>query len=287
MSRALIDNLSKPISRGKESWFTLEWSELREIVKRYMSGENFSLTGTNREKFESHTNPRPTFHGYTRNQLERWLEKGFYPDAISGVAIPAPIREKRRYQFVEEGEEILVDRVLSGEDNYMGEFTKRVTIPGATIEACITFQSGVSAEIVNAYNTFVCRAISTLENSGVDCEVTLKFSSGNLWNGSGMTETLVRVKRVNESVDYKSYSPMLSPASYRTFGFLAYVLHAEKRGKQVNHGLGRGHNGKEWKVQYDSDRRVIRFDCPYVPRDFPAGRMESDFRSAVLKLRNG
>ena len=72
------------------------------------------------------------------------------------------------------------------------------------------------------------------------------------------------VKRESETADLNSWSAMLSPACYRTYGFLAKVLHGSARGKHVSGAIGRGHDRREWRVFYDPENGMIRADAPYV-----------------------
>jgi len=98
---------------------------------------NFSYFANERnarlEAMESHSQDRRSsgFYGYTTGQLKRWVTEGYSTDVIQGLQefIP-PVREKRRLQFLEEGDELHLDIAWSGSDNYFSEWTKREVIPG-------------------------------------------------------------------------------------------------------------------------------------------------------------
>lgn len=273
------------------SYFTISWSDLRETVKTSLENDGripWVSNSTNREMIKSHTvNPRSSFHGYTASQLKKWVNEGFQTDMLDGLSV-SPIREKRRYIFVEEGEEIHVDRALSGEDNFMSDWTKRERIPGAKIEAEVMFSASTRSEVVNAYNVWLCRAVSSLEASGIDCELTIKFSSQECFPGAGDGHSIVRVKAENEHLDFKSFSAMLSPATLRTFGFTAICLHAESARKQVNYGLGKGRYNvrptPNWGITFNPERRTLEVNCPYMPHDFPSGKMDSALKAAIAAM---
>ena len=285
-------NLPKPLKQGRDSYFTIGWNELREFVKESLQnrGNIRGMSAGNNRKVKTHTvDCRRSFHGYTGSDLLRWTTEGFQTDILESLDDTKPIREKRRYRYVEEGEEIHVDRALSGEDNFMSEWTKRQVIPGAAVEAEVMFSASTDSSVVNAYNVWLCRAISSLEAAGIDVQLTLKFSSQDCFAGAGFGHTIVKVKSENEDLDFASFSAMLSPACLRSFGFTAICLHAESAGKQVASGLGHGRYNvrptPDWGVNFNAKRGVLEINCPYMPWDFPAGRMDLALTAAIKDMR--
>ena len=285
-------SLPKTSKKEGDSCFTITFSALKDFVVEALENrgkvKGISIS-QNSAKIKDHTVDVNSFHGYTASQLERWVKEGYQTDILNGISDAKPIREKRRYLYVEEGEEIHIDRALSGEDNFMSEWSKREVIPGAAVEAEVMFSAGTKAEIVNAYNVWLCRAISSLEAAGIDCQLTLKFSSHDCFPGAGNGHTIVKVKSENEDLDFASFSAMLSPATLRTFGFVAICLHAESAGKPVSSGLGMGRYNvrpkPDWNVTFNRDRSVLEIDCPYQPHDFPSGRMDSLLQSAIRDMK--
>jgi hypothetical protein len=182
----------------------------------------------------------------------------------------------------------VLDRALSGDDTYMSQWTERENIPGVAIEAEIMFASSVSAEVVNAYNVFICRALLTLESEGIDCQVTLKFSSDDAAQDGSFLHSIVRVKKENEATDFRSFSAMLSPAALRSFGFVSLILHADQRGQDASPTLGRGNrNSTEWAIDWNQERRVLEFRCPYVGAySFPEEAMQAKLKAALHEMRS-
>src|SRR6187551_2992491 len=115
-------SLPKVSKKGRDSYFTISWVQLKDFVKEALDNRG-KIAGIsisqNIEKIKDHTVDVRSFHGYTADQLRRWVNDGFQTDILDAISDAAPIREKRRYLYVEEGEELHIDRALSGEDNFM------------------------------------------------------------------------------------------------------------------------------------------------------------------------
>lgn len=283
-------NLPSVTLRGRDSYFTIDWNELREIVRESSFNGNVSSCriAENKSMILKHSNSEISdWHGYSVGQLQRWLTEGYSDGTIHGLGdFDPPLREKRRYKYSEEGEEILLDRALSGDDDYFGGYTPKDIIPGVAVEAEIMFSSGVSAEVVNAWNRFICRAVLTLETAGIDSQVTLKFTSADAAGNGKILHSIVRVKKENEATDFHSFSAMLSPAALRTMGFTALVLQCEQSGRPVDYGIGRGHSGSEWKIVWNAERRILEFHCPYSPYGaFPETEMQNQLRDALHEMK--
>lgn len=275
-----------------ESTFVLDWQEIKVRVAEILdrdSAYGLGYRSSNARYLETHVlKPSRSFHGYTKNQLVDWVKKGYKAqELLRGIGDILPLAEKRRYRYVEEGEEILVDRALSGEDNFMGEWTKKTVIPGARFEAEIMFSAFTSSEIVNAYNVWICRAIQSLDAAGVDATVSLKFTSKHLFSGVDTPHSLVKVKSPGEVATFQSFSPMLSPAAFRTFGFATLIFHSDSAGKDAHGGLGSGHGGREWRCVFNAERGVIETYCPYTPDKFPSEKMDFELREAIKQIRGG
>ena len=279
-------SLPKSTEENGTHRMVIDWPVLREIVGGFAFNDSHPSIIRNAQKMrESATNPRTAFHGYTKTDLRSWIRNGYSADFSTSLAA-TPVREKRRYEYAEEHEEIHVDRVLSGEDNYMGGFTRRTIIPGVAVEADVMFSSATPARVVTAYNVFLCSVIQSLEMSGIDCEVTVNFqSNGSIGGSSANVANVVRVKRENEASDFGSFSPMLSPAALRTFGFAAIITHNEIRGTLAPWGLGHGHGDNAFRVEYDEKTGRIRLRCQYHgAMEFPKMKMEEEFALALKEI---
>lgn len=273
----------------------IEWADLKTQARRqFFDGIAPSFNPWNKDRWyqEAIKTSNDKWRGYKAEDVKRWLDRGFQLQGLQFDNPPIPIREKRRYRLDENGEEFLADMLYSGEDIFTADYTKREVIPGLAIEASVAFSSNVNEKILKDYFSFLCRAIYALEMSGIDLQVVLTdplmavaYDHPKL---SGLVKTSVRVKKEGEASDFNSWSPMLSPASLRTFMFLATFNHADSLGGNVRHGIGTP-VATQWGVKFNADRRVIEI----IPGSregtagakFPAEKMESELRSAIAASR--
>lgn len=284
-----IENLP-PCDPNSPDW-TIDWQDLKEICRRVLEGDIPNVrSGNQRILTKCLHGADDSFNGFTAPELLRWMAVGFPTAAIQGLSeFTPPIRDKRRMIFSEEGDEFHVDLALAGEENFMSRFTKRQVIPGVSLDCMITFSAYIPAHVVNAYNTWICRTVYSLESAGIDCEVTLTNPVRRAMPGvdpNTVQLTKVRVKKQNEISDFVSISPMLSPAALRGFLFAAKALHAESRGVTVSSGLG-APASKEWSVKYDKETRRIVVSCNGAAKSFPEEEMTNQFRQALKDAMSG
>lgn len=283
---------------AKALFHTVEWSDFKSYLRdAIFDGKAPEGMKINSNSFIEHARSSGSWRGYSSGQLQRWITEGYKTEAIHGLGefIP-PVRDKRKLIFGEEGDEFHFDIAASGDDNYMSFFTKQESIPGVAIEAGIMFSAGVSAETVNAYNTWLCKCAYSLEASGIDTQITLDFPSWNLSEGGGrrvsagtgtLFHNIVKVKKENEASDFLSWSPMLSPAALRNFGFALGDLHCEALGERITGSFGRGVPERHsWRVNYNAERRTIEVVNAYSAYgSFPEVDMTRQFREALKTMQ--
>lgn len=279
---------------------TVEWSHLKHLFLRGIKGESlkkeFRLqwNATQLEKLAVLALGSERWYGFTVGQLERWLTEGFHADAISGMSeFNPPVRDKRKLRYSEEGDEFHYDLAASGDENYMSQWTKRPNIPGISIEAEIGFAASTPAQVVNAYNAWLCKVVFSLESAGVDCEILLNLtcdsrSGGNVFadRREDHGQTRIIVKRENEASDFNAFSAMLSPAAVRALGFGAQCLHADAAKRRVSrtHGYWGGMD-RDWNVIWDGTNQKLRFTClTKDAREFPEETMNRKFREALKEI---
>lgn len=271
--------------------FMVDWHELKSLCQSTLNGNlpRMRVSG-HAARFSEYLGKSggDNWTGYAREDVSRWIERGYQLDGLNFENPPIPIREKRRWIHAEDAEELVVDRALSGEDLAFGEFTKREVIPGLAIEAEIRFRSDVSHNVLSAYYQFLCRAIYALEKSGVDLQVTLNVSVTGLYRKSpNVHRTIIRVKRENEATDFHSWSAMLSPASLRAFGFNAMLLHADSENLEAGYGLGGSVPGHDtWRVTWNPTRQMVEIGVDTAASRFPADDMEIQLRNALAAMHN-
>ena len=232
------------MSEVLSSYFRIDWNDFRDFLKSAIL--NRETPGMNRASNRRQTLAHlegSSWAGFTQNQLKDWIQNGFKSDSIQGLEdLSPPIREKRKLRFSDEGDELNIDLVLSGSDNYYSTWSKRESIPGVSIEAGIMFSGSVDARTVAQYSSWLCGLAYSLESAGVDTEITLDFPSWQLdeKRPKRLFHNVVRVKKQNETTDFFSWSPMLSPAALRGFGFTLGYLHADRDNFDCSGSFGRG-----------------------------------------------
>jgi len=281
---------STPEPKEHLETFVVEWADLKEKTRALLRGEKVCQRVGNQNIAEEHTSQLSEFdswRGYGKNDLSRWIERGFSLPGLDMTNPLIPIREKRRLIFAEEGEELHLDLAYSGIDEHFSLWTKRETIPGLAIRINHSFASSMSANVVNAYFSWLCRALYALETSGVDCDVTMVNSVNELWGAWGSekrTNTVIRVKRENEATDFSSWSPMLSPASLRSLGFVAMCLHGDAAGQTVNASLG-SPKSHSFSVKWNEETRLLEIDCtPHGIYEFPETDMTAQLHKALQAI---
>ena len=273
-----------------ETVITLEWSDAKpKIAEGFNNRFPVSIAGNKRAgRYLFDGGASTGFMGYEIADAKRWFERGYSIDGVDLGNPPIPIRERRRLEYREEGEEIHIDMALSGDENVFSEWTKREVIPGLAIEVEMGFRGSTPAETITDYFKFVCRAVYALETAGVDCEITLTQSSEGMPERAPnkRTKVIVRVKRENEALDFNSFSCLLSPAGKRTFMFALQTLACEEMGEGISSGFG-GSTSNGFAVKYDRERGVLRFETLSDGRGFPAERMEAELKSAMQEISKG
>jgi hypothetical protein len=291
----MATNSAKRIeATGRES-YSVDWVDVKEFAKEmFATGEvPASITiDRNRRTIRSEImNPDEYFHGYTKGQVQRWIDEGYRSEGIRSLReFTPPVRDKRRLQFVEEGDEFHLDLAHNGDDNYMSQWTKRQTIPGLRVDFITWFRGSVNARVVNDFNRWAGNVIYSLESSGVDCEVNYCGSrdvSHHWTNPPAKAFTRIRVKKEGEVTDFVSISPMLSPAAYRTFGWIACLMHGESIGSGVSSGISGGTIGVNgWDIQYDEDAQTITITTHPDATEFPEEEMTAKLRELLSHIQN-
>jgi hypothetical protein len=272
----------------------IEWPELRDFCISALNGTKQKIQNSRNQTTIDYYTYRlgsgggcaVSFTGYSKAQAMDWAVNGYETSSLGDLSNALPIREKRKFIYAEEGDEIDLSAAWSGEDNFMGQWTKRQTIPGVAMEFMYSFQSTTDARVVNQYLTWLAKSVTALEEAGIDPEISVNLKGRAHWFNNRECNCLVRVKRQQEAVDLHSWSAMLSPAAFRTFGFVAVVLAGDSLGKYVDLGIKASSSANgNWDVKYDPETETIRTVTPYCPRDFPEETMNQKFRDAIQAIR--
>lgn len=274
--------------------FLIDWAELRPIIKQATSRFGGKVEKPKDWKSSSNWNrfvgefpygedSADNFKFFTAGQMNRWVTKGYETDAIRGLAGLPPIREKRRTLYVEDGDELHVDRALNGEDNFMSKDTKREVIPGVRLNIELDASAG-SSEMLRDYQRWIAQTIYALETSGVDCEVNIFTLSRNLFSGQGgVCRQVVRVKKFGVVADFAGFSAMFSPGAFRGIMFGLFAMHADRQGLS-QHGYGSGVTNA-WGVRFTPATNSIDVACHWTATTFPAELMTANLNTAIRDMK--
>lgn len=277
-------------TQGKENVFSVEWGRLKEAMLAAFNG-NFTAFPNHESHVNSHlVTPNVGWQGYTADDCKRWLTSGYQTTALQNLGqFNPPLRKKRRILFGEDGEEFHYDIAASGDENFMSYSTERERIPGCKIEISLGFQAGVNAKILTEYASWICKAIYSIISAGIDPEIAITYKGRRTFHGENrVTSTRIVVKKEREVMDFRSFSPMLSPAQFRAYMFCAMYMHAEHSGTTITsgHGSSQGLGGFEaFNVAWNSDTKHLAFNCDYnAYGGFPQAKMEADLRAALKEM---
>jgi hypothetical protein len=274
--------------------FVIDWAELRPVIALATSKFGGAVEKPKDWKGEGNwrrfCNEYPkggdatdNFKFFTSGQMNRWVTKGYETDAIRGLAGLPPIREKRRTIYVEDGDELQVDRALNGEDNFMSVDTKREVIPGVRLNIELD-ASADSSIMLRDYQRWIAQTIYALETSGVDCEVNIFTLSGGLFQGQSKTcRQTVRVKKFGVTADFAGFSAMFSPGAFRGIMFSLFSMHADRQGwvwRSYGHGVT-----SAWGVRFNPAENSIDVACNWTATTFPAEMMTNALNQAIRDMK--
>lgn len=265
--------------------FLVDWPDLKAFVLETLRAEVLPADYENQSYVLKGYCMRidETFSGYSKGQLERWLTEGYTSPGLDFSEFNPPIREKRRLIFCEEGDEFHLDLAHNGEDNYMSEWTKQEVLPGIRINLQPKFQGDCPASVVNEYQAWTNAIIASLEAAGIDPEVNYIYQ-GKVQPSQTKHNTIIRLKKLNETTDFVSISPMVSPAAFRTLAFMALAMQGKEQGFKVGAGISGKIRDYDWDVSLSEDKGTITITNPYNVRSFPRDLMNQKFRDALAEI---
>jgi hypothetical protein len=274
--------------------YNVDFSELKSDYMKAVNGDTSptnSYRVANRDrlaKLVENWTKKGTFYGATSEQMLEWLSKGFSVEMLENIESLVQLKPRRRIRQWEEGDELLVDLALAGEEAPFIQWEKRESKPGLSVVMDCTFNATVDAKIIAEYGRWVARALYTLEAMGFDTSVSYRMiTDGSVITGpmaNKKTCAEIRVKKENEASDFASFSSLFSPGGFRHIGFLTVVKMAQYFKGNVATGLGRAMPHGDWAVKWDAENRVMRFHHPGSPTHFPSSLMTEMFSGKLDKL---
>lgn len=214
--------------------------------------------------------------GASGSEIQRRLEEGFYPDAAD-MPVPGGSNEiaSPMMDLVEEEGDLVISAALAGDDLMRVRWEDFEAKRGLTIRACIGMHAGTNASVLADYYRWILQAIDACERRGIAPDVQLWVGTQNGFSGHGKQDTLriiIPLVKAGEVIDQVAWRALLAPGAFRSLGFVAFALGADKAERNLNAGMGRPTN-KQWAVRMDED--TLEIECPGGDSRFPADRMDA------------
>lgn len=258
----------------------LEWPDVKNRFKSLVAGEwrsphspeNGSVSRWKSQP--AHVPGSDNWNGGNAEDMLRWLRTGFNPRSI--IANPtndSPDRKRRRIRYSEDEGDFSYERALAGEDRPYMQWEVKKSRPGMRVIVELDFVCNVSAVTIAEYGDWVASLLRTLEDQGYDLELSIAFSTRELVGyGHGRVDTIVNVKRPNEVLDFKAWSPWFCPTGFRMLGFTALSMTVDKVKGQHARDYGKGVLS-DWGIDWDAPTRTMRIKCDSFSSEFPAEMM--------------
>jgi hypothetical protein len=134
--------------------------------------------------------------------------------------------------------------------------------------------AGVEAHVIGAYNEWILKVIDAAQRRGIAPRVELWIGSKNGFTGKGARESLtVRIPlcEPGEVVDVTAWRAYLTPGAFRSLGFVALALGADKTPRYLTAGMGSPTN-RQWSVTFEDD--VLDIECPGGAVSFPEADLD-------------
>ena len=281
----------------KTNTYRISWGELREAweyLVRTRDYSKFDHEGNRREAKElmESWERSSDFHGYkTHTDVNKWLAEGYQPETDTEVETFPTHKKRRRLRSTEEGE-YQHDQMLSGADYPFLAWDSRMRKGGVYIRCDTTMSAWTKAKVIEDYLEYIASLMRTLEQDGIDCAVAIWITTKNMYDNSGTKENEhvenveIIVKRENEATDFTQWSPMISPAAFRGFGFLVCILGADAKGTRCCGTYGQCYNPPKWTVDYNSDTKELTFRPPTSANEFPVDKIREDTRKLLHDIEH-
>jgi hypothetical protein len=263
---------------------TVTTGEIRDAWSEIQAGRN---PFTSRQAASGTVRKLPTYRGSTvdpfvgasGSEIQDRLQNGYWPEGLEAelpggaVEIGVPFVD-----LVEEDGDLILSQALGGEDLMYAQWEPTEAPRGLTIRACIGMHAGVDAKQLGAYMTWILKVIDAAERKGIAPDVELWIGTQNGFVGSKDRMTVrIPLVKAGELIDAVAWRAFMAPGAFRSLGFVAFALGADKAGQRLNMGMGAPTN-KAWKVDFADD--VLSIECPGGMQSFPAELLDGMLEEA-------
>lgn len=243
------------------------WSEIQAGRNPFSARQSKSATVLKLDRYRGST--VDPFVGASGSEIQDRLQHGYWPEGLEAelpggaVEIGVPFVE-----LVEEDGDLILSQALGGEDLMYAQWEPTEAPRGLTIRACIGMHAGVDAKQLGEYMSWILKVIDAAERKGIapDVELWIGTKNGFIDSKDQMTVRIPLVK-AGELIDAVAWRAFMAPGAFRSLGFVAFALGADKTPRRLNSGMGSPTN-RDWKIEFADD--TLDIECPGGMSSFPA-----------------
>lgn len=259
-------------------------SEIRDAWAQIQSG-GWPLAATYTKHLRDGQAPRwraaepMRWTGCTGAQINDRLQNGYHvdgdaPDLTMGQAdltIPS-------VELVEEDGDLLIDAALNGDDLYMARWEDFEAKRGLTIRADIAFHCGVQNEVMTPYFEWLLRIVDAAERRGIAPDLELTIQIADCFGDGATHQIIIPLVKGGEVIDAVAWRAFLSPGAFRTLGFVAFGIMAQRQRQTLTAGMGYPMSSK-WTATHADD--VLTIGAHGGASKFPEDQMTDAVDSAL------
>lgn len=260
-------------------------AEIRAAWATIQGGRNpfhkRQLTGwaTDRQLTRYRGTEASSFVGASGAQIQDRLDNGYYVEGkefdVPGgdVEIVSPMMD-----LVEEDGDLIVSAAIAGDDLYRVRWEDFEAKKGLRIRVQIGMSAGTNSDVLSRYMTWVLKVIDAAERRGIAPDVELYCGAGDCFtDGPGGQTVTIPLVKAGEIIDAVAWRAFMAPGAFRSLGFVALVLAADKIGRPIASHLGKP-MGAGWKVTHGED--TLEIDAPKSGTSFPEDVMDAQLEAA-------
>ena len=247
------------------------WSAIQTGRNPFSARQKDSATVRKLDRYRGTT--VDTFVGASGAEIQNRLQNGYWPEGLE-AELPGGAADMGTplVELVEEDGDLIISQVLGGEDLMYANWEPVERPHGLTIRACIGMHAGVDAKVLADYMGWILKVIDAAERKGIAPDVELWIATKGGFIGSDDTlKVRIPLVKAGEIIDAVAWRAFMAPGAFRSLGFVAFALGADKTPHKLNSGMG-GPTNKDWKVEYTDD--TLEIECPGGCNAFPADYLD-------------